>query len=266
MTFAPNDVSETVVVQTNDDAADEPDGETFNVTLSNATGNATIADGTGVGTINDNDEPTPVDDPPTANAGADQTVDEGATVTLDGSASSDPDGETLTYAWTQTGGPAVTLTGADTATPSFTAPAVDADTPLTFSLEVCDEADPTSLCATDTVTVTVQDIDVPPVDSPPTANAGADQTVDEGDTVTLDGSASSDPDGETPHLRLDPDRWAGGHADRRGHRDAVVHGAAGGRGHAADLRAGGLRRGRPDIALRHRHRDGHGAGRGGGRG
>ena len=115
-------------------------------------------------TVQDLDLP-PVDSPPTANAGADQTVDEGDTVTLDGSASSDPDGESLTYAWTQTGGPAVTLTGADTATPSFTAPLVDADTPLTFSLEVCDEADPTSLCATDTVTVTVQDVVAAEVDA-----------------------------------------------------------------------------------------------------
>jgi large repetitive protein len=41
-------------------------------------------------------------------------------------------GDPLTFAWTQSSGPAVTLTGADTATPSFTAPTGPAT--LTFDL------------------------------------------------------------------------------------------------------------------------------------
>jgi len=124
---------------------------------------------------------------PVANAGTDQAVNEGDTVNLDGTASSDSDGSISSYSWTQTGGPAVILTGANTATAGFTAPQVSTDTVLTFVLSIIDNAGGN---ATDTVVVTVQN-----VNQLPTANAGVDQTVNEGVTVNLDGTASSDIDG-----------------------------------------------------------------------
>lgn len=68
-------------------------------------------------------EPVQVNNPPVALAGSDQNVAIGASVMLDGSASSDPDGDLLSYSWTLNapGGSAANLTGANTATPSFTA-------------------------------------------------------------------------------------------------------------------------------------------------
>lgn len=76
---------------------------------------------------------------PVADAGKDQTVDENSAVVLDGSGSYDPDGDSLSYSWVQQpGGIPVSLTGADTATPSFIAPAVSGTTPLVFTLTVDD--------------------------------------------------------------------------------------------------------------------------------
>lgn len=89
--------------------------------------------------------------PPVANAGPNQTVTVGTLVTLDGTASFDPDNgpSPLTFSWTQTSGPAVALTGANTAMPSFT-PTVAGT--YVFSLVVNDGADNS---APSSVTITV---------------------------------------------------------------------------------------------------------------
>ena len=110
--------------------ADTPDTLTIRVTATDGTETADAVFTLSVVEVNDL---------PTANAGLDQTVGEGETVTLDGSGSFDPEGLPLTYAWTQTGGPGVALSGADTASPAFTAPdRLADDATLRFALVVTD--------------------------------------------------------------------------------------------------------------------------------
>jgi hypothetical protein len=78
---------------------------------------------------------------PVADAGSDQQVAEGATVTLDGSNSMDPDDGIDTWLWEQVGGAPVVLSDETVANPTFVTPiAADEDLILTFRLTVTDSA------------------------------------------------------------------------------------------------------------------------------
>ena len=123
---------------------------------------------------------------PVANAGPDKSYNEGSSVSLNGSLSSDPDGDVISYKWTSLDG--IILFDALGVSPSFTAPQVNNDKNYRFKLEVADGV-LTSLA--DTVVIKVVNLNKKPV-----AFAGGDQTVNEGTLVQLDGSLSADADGE----------------------------------------------------------------------
>jgi hypothetical protein len=124
---------------------------------------------------------------PTAEAGPDLTVFEEDPVILDASRSVDPDDGIISFQWTQISGIPVALSGADTHMATFNAPIIDSPgESLEFRLIVTDSG---GLKSSDTCFVTVSRVDNPPV-----ADAGGDQTVTEGDTVTMDGSGSTDED------------------------------------------------------------------------
>ena len=129
-----------------------------------------------------------INQPPSANAGIDQSVNEGTVVTLNGASSGDPDGFALRYEWFQLGGTPVTLSSATVAQPTFVAPAVGAaGESLSFQLTVTDSV---GLFARDTCIVNVVSVNQPPV-----ADTGPDQNVNEGVSVTLNGTGSTDPEG-----------------------------------------------------------------------
>jgi hypothetical protein len=92
--------------------------------------------------------------PPVANAGPDNTVEMGQTVTLDGSGSTTPSGTITSYLWTQVQGTSVTLSDNTAVKPTFTAPTVPLiGAVLRFQLTVRDTR---SLTASDNVDITVK--------------------------------------------------------------------------------------------------------------
>ncbi|MCJ8268279.1 MAG: PKD domain-containing protein, partial [Psychrosphaera sp.] len=126
---------------------------------------------------------------PIANAGVDSSAIEGDTVTLSGAASTNGTSDgTLTYLWnfqSKPGDSSATLLNATTVSPSFIA-----DAPGNYIVTlVVNNGDLSS--ETDTVTITVTAANKPPI-----ANAGLDSSTIVGDTVSLSGLGSSDPDGD----------------------------------------------------------------------
>ncbi|MDD2366590.1 MAG: PKD domain-containing protein [Desulfuromonadaceae bacterium] len=125
---------------------------------------------------------------PMANAGANQSVISGSIVTLNGSGSSDANGDLLTYSWTFSSKPAgssTVLSATAVANPTFTA-----DVTGTYILALVVN-DGTANSSAASVTVTASDANAAPV-----ANAGANQSVISGSIVTLNGSGSSDANGD----------------------------------------------------------------------
>ena len=133
--------------------------------------------------------PQPQNQPPSASAGTDQSVNENSEVTLMGSGT-DSDGTIASYSWTQTGGESVTLQNADSSSATFQAPEVATDEQLVFELTVTDNDGATAI---DSVQITI--LNVIAVNQLPTANSGESKEALESTLVTLDGSASSDSDG-----------------------------------------------------------------------
>lgn len=124
---------------------------------------------------------------PVASAGSDVAVNEGAYVSLSALASSDVDGTIMSYSWARIAGDIVpVVSGADTATLSFTASFVSSNSFVSYRLTVTDNEGATGF---DEITVFIIN-----VDQPLSADAGSNQSVTEGVNVSLDASASSDVD------------------------------------------------------------------------
>ena len=126
---------------------------------------------------------------PTANAGLAQSIAAGTIATLDGTASSDANGDTLSYEWSlisKPAGSAAALSSTTAAKPTFTA---DLAGSYVVSL-VVNDGKVNSLAATVTISAAV-------ANAAPVANAGTAQSVVVGAVVTLDGTASSDANGDS---------------------------------------------------------------------
>ena len=124
----------------------------------------------------------PVNSPPSVKAGPTQIVKGGSEVSLNGTAT-DHDEDVMTYLWTHNYTSSdITLANATSASTTFTAPRVDSDTAIAFTLT----ADDDTATSSDSVIITV----TAPVNSPPSVKAGPTQIVKGGSEVSLNGTAT----------------------------------------------------------------------------
>jgi len=131
-------------------------------------------------------------DNPTAIAGGNQAVRPGVLVELDGSQSSDPNGDTLTYSWVQTSGTSVVLSGGNGQRALFTAPQLANAETLSFELSVSDGKGGSD---TDSVDVLI-DPNLAPPNMPPVISVSAPSVAAIGQDVVMDASATTDPEGD----------------------------------------------------------------------
>jgi len=129
--------------------------------------------------------------PPYADAGPDRVAPKWSLVLLDARASQDPDGDALTFAWSQSGGPPAIIERADQAQASFFAQYAGV---YTLSVTVRDSA---GSVAQDTVTVEARNA------RPSAAIFVASRTIALGKLVSLDGRLSSDSDGTVVRYEWD---------------------------------------------------------------
>ena len=126
-------------------------------------------------------------EPPVADAGADQTGVPAGTITLDASGSFDPDGDPITFQWTQIAGPAVAVSGANTARATF--PAAEGQS-YAFRVTVRDDKGAQGI---DRVEISTERVELPQIirfqASPASIRAGQSSTVDwqvvNADTVNI---------------------------------------------------------------------------------
>lgn len=150
--------------------------------------------------------------PPIADAGPDKVIYEGGETTLDGTSSMDEDGTIKHYSWIleDTDDDCDPVTGSlqDTheAKTKFSAPKEIPQQECNYYYEL-EVRDNNGLIDSDGVIVKVQSADTATVNKPPIAHAGKDRQIHEGDTITLDGTGSTDEDGNIVSYKWNIEEW-----------------------------------------------------------